>query len=295
MAWTTQDLLTTVLNRQMFPTASTGSLSSAALLEFATEELYISILPMIMSVREKYYETYFDTTLTSSTTSIAIPARSVGGKVSGVQFLLGMDVWRLLEIDPSEIGSTQGASYPSNYYFQNNSVVLYPPPLSPSGSVRVRYMQRPNRLAQTTDCAQITSFDANAGTATCNSVPTTWTTANTCDFIPQTASRATPYGLDSVITNIASNVITFTSLPSATAIGDWIALSEYTPIPEIPFEFQVILAQATACKGLEAINDQTALPAASAKLAMYIENATKMLTPRDEYGSKKVVSGWRNF
>ncbi len=233
----------------MFPDASSGSLSSTSLLSFATEELFITLVPMILSVREKYYETYLDTVYTSATTSIALPARSVGGTLSAVQYLANTAVRPLNPIDPASIANTQGAGSPSHYYFQNNAIVLYPPPAAnASGTVRMRYFQRPSRLEQTSNCAQITAIDLLGVTVTVTAAPSTWTVGTTVDFVPQTASQATPYALDKAITNVATNVITFATLPTGVAVGDWLALAEYTPIPEVPFEFQTVLAQATACK-----------------------------------------------
>jgi hypothetical protein len=297
MSWTTDDLVTAIKNSQMFPDASSGSLSPAAMLQYATEELYITILPMMMGIREKYYEKYLDTLYSTSTPYLNIPSRSVGGTLSVVQYLVGIDVRPLEPIDPGSIATTSPTSEPTNFYFENNNIVFYPPPNTSNGTVRMRYFQRPSRLEQITNCAQITAFDPLTGVATCTPV-STWTAANTFDFIPKTASQATPYNLDSAISAISATTITFTltAAPAALVnVGDWIALAEYTPIPEIPFELQPVLMQATCCRGLAALNDQTALQSAKAILKEYMDAATKILTPRDQGGNKKVVSNWRRF
>ncbi len=57
----------------------------------------------------------------------------------------------------------------------------------------------------------------------------------------------------------------------------------------------MILAQATACKALEAIKDMPGLQAAAEKLAQYQKAAVNLMTPRDQNGPKKVLSGWRRF
>jgi hypothetical protein len=297
MAWTTSDLLTAIKNSQMFPDASSNSLSSDSLLQFATEELYITVLPMIQGIREKYYEKYLDTAYTTATTYLNIPSRSVGQTLSVVQYLVGTDVRPLEPIDPGTIATTQATNEPTNFYFENNTIVFYPPPNSSNGTVRMRYFQRPNRLAQTSACAQITAFNSGTGVATCTPV-STWTTSNIFDFIPQTASKATPYNLDSVISAVSATTMTFTLTAAQAAlvtVGDWISLAEYTPVPEIPFELQAILMQATCCRGLASLNDQTALGSAKAILKEYMDAATKLLTPRDMGGNKRVVSNWRRF
>lgn len=297
MAWTTADLLTAIKNSQMFPDASNNSLSSASLLQFATEELYITVLPMIQGLREKYYEKYLDTAYTTSTPSMNIPSRSVGQTLSVVQFIVGTYIKCLEPIDPGAIASTNPTNEPANFYFENNTIVFYPPPVASNGTVRMRYFQRPNRLEQTSNCAQITAWNSGTGVVTCTPV-STWTTSQTFDFIPQTASQATPYGIGSTPSAISGTTMTF-SLSTADAakvtVGDWIALAEYTPIPEIPFELQPVLMQATCCRGLAALNDQTALASAKSILAEYMTAATKLLTPRDVGGNKRVVSNWRRF
>lgn len=293
MAWTTQDLLTSIKNRAMIPDASSGSFGPATLLSFATEELLLTIVGMILGVREKYYETYADTAVQAGVALIPIPARAVGGVVSVVQYLYNGAVRTLEPIEPSTVNTTVTAPYPSNFYFQNNSVVLYPTPSAAQGTIRLRYFQRPNRLEQTVNCAQITAI--GTGTVTCASVPSAWVTGNQVDFVPQTASQATPYGLSSALTGVSGTTLSFAALPAAAAVGDWIALAEMTPIPEIPFEFQVVLAQSTAVKALEAQGDQVGLAAAAAKLEKYVQAATLVITPRAQQAQKKVVSGWRRF
>ena len=297
MAWTTADLLTAVKNRQMIPDASTGSLSSAALLQYATEELYITLVPIMLGIREKYYETYLDTPYTTATTSIPIPSRSIGSTLSCVQFINGFFVRNLEPIDTSAIATTETAIDPSHFYFQNNSIIPYPPPTSSHGTLRMRYFQRPSRLEQTVNCAQITIFDPVGMVATCVPPPS-WTTSSIVDFIPQTASQCTPYNLNTAVSNTSSTTLTLTLTAAQAAlvsVGDWIALSEYSPIPEIPFELQPVLTQATCCRALVALNDQTALVSGKAELAEYVDKAVKILTPRDQQGNKKVVSNWRRF
>ncbi len=297
MAWTTTDLLDTIKNRQMLPDASSGSLSPAVLLQFATEELQLKLATIILGAREKYYETYQDTSVTTSVTSVPIVARAIGNVISSVQYINYPYIRPLEPIDPVQANSLYPVAAPTNFYFENNSIVIYPPPASNSWTLRQRYFQRPSRLELTSNCAQITAFNSGTGVATCTPV-STWTTSNIFDFIPQTASQATPYNLDTVLTGISATTMTFTLTAAQAAlvsVGDWIALAEYTPIPEIPFEFSVVLAQATACKALEAINDQTGLANAKVALSEYMEFATKLITPRDQQGKKKVVSGWRSF
>lgn len=296
MAWTTTDLLTSIRDRQMLPSASTGSLNPSALLQYATDELWITLLPIIMGVRERYYETYVDTAYTDSTPTMPIPDRAIGGVISAVQYLNEQSITALNPMAPTVAWTTQPTSQPSNFWFENNSIVFYPPPVGTYGTIRQRYFQRPSALALTIDCARITAFDPLTGEATCTP-PASWTTSDTFDFVPQTASKATPFALDSVASSITPTTMTFSALSQDDAnrirVGDWIALSGYTPIPEIPLEFQAVLAQAACVRALSAIGDKNNLPDAKADLDKYIGSVVKTLTPRDQLGQKKVISQWR--
>lgn len=304
MLWTTSDLVTSVKNRAMIPDASAGSFSSATLLNFATEELLLTLVGIILSCREKYYETSVDTAVQAAVAAIPIPTRAIGNTVSAVMYVYQQAIRQLQPIDPSTVNTLVPAAYPTNYYFQNNQVVLYPVPSSSQGTIRLRYFQRPNRLEQTSNCAQITSFDPVGMTATCaGGVPSTWSSGTLLDWIPGNAAQATPYGLGFAVTGVSGNVISFAALPVANAAilapgptnGDWLAITEFTPIPEIPFEFQVVLAQMTAVKALEAQNDQVGLQVAMAKLDQYMQSAIKMIAPRDQQSQKKIISPWRRF
>lgn len=298
--WTTADLLASVTARANFPDATKGSLSPASLLNFATEELHLTLVPMILACREKYYETYQDFPIVNGVATYAIPTRAIGGVLSAVQYVYGQTVVNLTPLDPSQVITTTTSATPRGFYYENNNVHLDPTPSGTGGTLRMRYFQRPSRLEQTINCAQITAVDPVGMTVTCSSVPSTWGNASVVDFVPSYIPY-TPYGLNTAVTGIASGVVSFVALPKdangnlLVKVGDWLALAEYTPIPEVPFEFQPYLAQATVCKGLEATGDSQGLANATAKLDVYRKSAVSLITPRDQSGPKKIVSRWGRF
>ncbi len=294
MSYTTTDLVATIRTRAMLPDASTGSLGTASLLIMATEELHITLVPLILSAREHYYETYSDSVIAGDQNAYPLPVRAVGGVLSAVQYIAGTNVYTLPMIDPSQITTTNTSSTPSAYYIENNSLILFPTPATTTGTLRVRYFQRPSRLEQTINCAQIASIDALANTVTVASVPSTWTTGTIIDFVQQITPHR-PYAIDQSITGVAGTTISFTSLPSGLIVGDWLALAEYTPIPEVPFEFLPVLAQMTVVKALEATSDHEGMQAAQAKLDAYMRAALMLMTPRNQSGVKKVMSNWRSW
>ncbi len=299
--YTTADLLTAVKLGCMLPDASSGSFSSAALLSYATMELQGPIMTLIMEAREKYYMTSVDYTVTANQQFYSIPERAAGGIIAQAQYLWGNQINELPAIDPREIYSSSTGT-PRAVMFQNNYLVLYPIPTQTTGTLRLYYFQRPSTLEQTLNCAQITSI--GSGVVTCSSVPTSWTTGTQLDWIPATLPY-TPYGLNTVVGGVSGNDITLT-IPTAgqtsvatptpaPAVGDWLALAEYTPIPELLRELFVVLVQGTICRVLEAAGDQEKLAQAQQKLASYAEAAKRAIQPRDQGSNKKIVSGWRNY
>ena len=299
-AYTTTDLIKSVRVRGMFPDSSQGTLSADNILLIANEELRLSIVPMILSAREKYYETYVDYNLTANQAMYAIPERAVGGLASMVQFIVNQNIITLNPFDPNAAATTVSGMYPKGFYFENDHIVIYPTPSSTQGVVRVRYYQRPSILEQTINCAQITTVDQPNGTVTVSSYPSTWASGMKVDFVNNNTPHS-PYGVDTEIVQIsAGNVFSFGTLPlnreGALAVKkyDWLALANYTPLPEIMSEFFPLLAQATVVKLLEALGDP-GLDKARSKLAEDGSNALKLITPRDQWGLKKVKSDWRNW
>jgi hypothetical protein len=292
--YTTSDLLASIKTRGMLPDASTGSLSPANLLIMATDELHNVIVPMILAAREKYYETYKDTLVTANIAKYAIPGRAIGGILSALQYMYGINIINLNPMDASTATATTNALSPRGFWFENNNVILYPPPSSSNYTIRMRYYQRPSALALTSDCGQITGFDTGAKTVTVSAIPSTWTTGTILDFVPA-AYPYTPYSMDNAVLSVVGTTIAFTALPTDLVIGDWVAIAETTPIPELPNEFFPVLAQATVCKALEALGDQAGLMASKTNLSERVSNALRLITPRDQSGPKKVVSNWRNW
>lgn len=292
--YTTADFLTSVRMRGSIPTSTSSSNvnNTTNLLAMGTEELHIKLLPLIMSVREEFYVTSKDYTITASQATYALPSRASGMVVRDIQIVDGSSIYSLRPIDPDLISTTSTGSV-EGYYFQHNNIVLYPTPGSTSGTLRVRYFARPSRLAATSACAQITAIDTGTFTATVAAVPSSWSTSTPVDFIKASAPYHNP-AVDQSPASTTSTTLVFTSLPSDLAVGDWVALAEYSPIPQIPHEFQPLLAQMTVVKALEAVGDREGAKAAKTDLDLIQANAIQLITPRSHSDPRKVVGrNWR--
>lgn len=292
--YTTTDFLSSVRMRGSIPTStSTANVNNTTnLLALGTEELHIKLLPLLMSVREEFYVTTKDYTITGSQAAYILPPRASGMVVRDVQIIEGSSIYSLRPVDPDFI-TTTGTGSVEGYYFQHNNLILYPTPATTSGTLRVRYFSRPSRLAATSACAQISSIDTGTFTITVNAVPSSWVSGTILDFVKSAAPYYNP-AVDQTVVSVTSTTITFSSLPSDLVVNDWVALAEYTPVPQIPHEFQPLLAQMTVVKALEAVGDREGAKAAKTDLDLIQANAIQLVTPRSHSDPRKVISrNWR--
>jgi len=293
--YTTTDFLNSVRQRGSLPTTTnTNNVNSTTnLLNLATEELHIKLVPMLLSVREEFYVATKSYSITAAQANYSLPANAVGMIVRDIQIITGSEVKSLSPVD-SEFITTTAAGDPIGFYLEHNNIVLYPTPVSTAGTLRVRYFQRPNRLATTAECAQISSINTATSTITVSSIPSTWATGVILDFI----GASVPYRTidnEYTTTSVSSTTIVFSALPLSLAVGDWLAPTGYSPIPQIPFEFQPLLAQMTVVKALESLGDSNGVKQASENLKMIEAAAIQLISPRVQGEAKRVVrrTWWR--
>jgi hypothetical protein len=297
-SYTTSDFLSSVRMRGSIPTTSNSNNVNNAtnLLAMATEELHIKLLPLIMSVREEFYVANKDYTVTANQANYAIPSRASGMVLRDVLWVESGAISAMQPVDPETITSTSTGE-PEGYYLEHNNVVLYPTPSSTSGTLRLRYFMRPSRLAATTACAQVSAIDTGTNIVTVSSIPSSWGTGTIIDFIDADAPYAC-HSIDQTISSVSGTDISFSDLPDNLAVGDWIALAEYSPIPQIPHEFQPVLSQMTVVKALEALGDRDGAAVANKVLndpqTGMIVSCLKLITPRVQGTPKKVIGRtWR--
>lgn len=293
-SYTTTEFLNSVRQRGSIPTTTnTNNVNSTSnLLALATEELHIGLLPLIMSVRAEFYVATKTYAITQDLAEYAVPPRASGMILRDVQIVAGTEIKSLTEIQSEDARST-ATGIPESYYFEHQNVVLYPTPSATVNTLKLKYYVRPGRLAATSDCAQITAINTGTNTVTVSTAPSTWIVTTSLDMVAQ----KTPHqfrAMESAVTAIAGSDFTFASLPTGLAIGDWLAPAEYSPIPQVPFEFQPVLAQMTTVKALEAIGDGEGLARALKDLDKIQKNALQLVTPRNHGEPKRVMpTRWR--
>lgn len=286
--YTTVDLLNSIRRRGSIPTTTNSNNvnSTSNLLELATEEFHNTLLPIIMSTREEWYVWDDSQAITANQSDYRINPRAAG--LVQRDLLIKEGSWQnSISPIPREDVSYTGTGQPESYYLEHNNVVLYPTPATTIGTLVMPIYLRPSELVETTACAQISAIDTDTGVVTVSSIPSAWTNADSFDLI-RNSYPFEPHAINQTATTVSGTDVTFSSLPTNLAVGDWITLADETCLPQLPREFQSVLAQLVVVRALEAIGDREGSKQAYANSQGMLENALKLITPR-VHGERKVV------
>lgn len=293
--FTTTSLLASLKRRGMLP-SSADTLSTSDFLALATEEMRAYCLPLLVSVDEEYGVATYDVSVTSGTASYLIPPRASGDAARVVEFAQSGGTFHPLSrcspVDAGEYGTSGGVQA---FYFADDYVTLVPSP-SAAGTLRIKYIRRPNALVATSAVAAVAAINTSTRTITlASSVPANFTTTVQYDFIRSKPGFPT-LAIDMAASSVSALSMTFTTaLPSDLAVGDYVSLAGESAVPQLPVEMHPLLAQRTKFACLEALGD----PKASAALAT-CERMKKeilpLLTPRAKGNSRPIVNrfgpGW---
>lgn len=290
--YTTANLLTEIKQRAATP-ANQITYSDTDFLRLAYNELLGYIVPIFFQIREEFLVREKDYTLTSSTTDVSIPTRAMGGSLRDVLFVDSAgNTHSVALLDPEQRERIDNSYYQDfMVYFVWDKIKLVGN-ISP-GTLRVPYYIRPGEFVETTDAGKITAINTSTGELTLDSVPTDFTTSLEYDLI--SAQGTYPFhSIDLTASAVGASSITFTAadLPSDLAVNDYVAVAGESPLPQIPREFQPLLAQRVLVKVLESQGDYAALERAENDLKQYKEDLMRIVSPRLQGEPKKIVTGF---
>jgi hypothetical protein len=283
MAYTTTDLIAAVKSIASIP-SSQNLFTTADFLRFANRAMRKKIIPLVMSTREEYWVASTDYAITADQANYAIPARAIGGKLRDIQWVDGSAMESLPRLEPENVSSTDIGR--EGFYLEANNVVLSPTPSETDGTLRVKHFRRPNELVATTACAAIESINTATNQVVVSSVPSTFTNGLEVDFVKSEPGYEW-HAIDQVITGISGTTITFASLPSNLAEGDYVCVAGQSPVPQIPEDLIPILEDEVAEMCMKAQGKNT--KAFREELEMDKQESLKMLTPRVDGEPKKIV------
>lgn len=287
--YTTDSLLPTLRLLPLMPSVQ-ALFSPADLVTIMDFEMSSKILPMIDQEAEEYFIVPADLTYDQAVRIYSIPVRATADKLRSVSFVdSNNNEIRIPRLRPEDIMSNVNATglaiNPAlwGFYLQNDKIVLYLGSFAGSSQaykfLRLRFVRMPNTLVQEAACGQITAIVGNV--VTVGNVPTTFTTGVTYDIISNSPQMFISNGDDLTVTTIVGTNITFTALPTAVQVGDWVCLAMQSPIPQIPFKpgFQLLL-QLSAAKCLEIHGDMQGFNVAMSQAADMKTLFISVITPR---------------
>ena len=296
--WLNSDLLTSV-KRRAFSPSNQATLTDEDILELATEELHSYVVPLINGVREGYFEYYQDYSVSATDYEIRIPDRAVGGRINYIAFRTNNRDVVIPRIDPLDTYRENDALFINSltdtnpgYYIRNHTIILRGQ--LNAQTVRVYYFARPGDLVEMTDTRQITAVTTTD--ITLSSSLGTLTTGVLFDVI-RNAPGFVPLGFDQTATVVGAT-LTFTP-PDGVEVGDWVALANQSPIPQIPYELHPLLRERTVAAVLQALgfkqDAQLAFAAAGAMEAKSIAMIT-LRADRQQPALRpnRLFRSWRN-
>lgn len=287
MAITTTLLLDAIKRGVTIP-SNQVRFTDADFLKFADEETEALLLPILTSLRQEYLVKSSSQACTSGTAKYKIPYRAVGRTLRDLKLARTSDltyVKTLAYISPEDANAytTATSGEPFGFTVEGDSVKLLPTPNSTDLSIVFYYLLKPSYLVPVADAGVISAVDTVTGVITISSAITGFTTGASMDIVDY-KSGCSVKAEDIVNTNVAGTSITFTAadLPDDIAVGDYLTLSNQTPVVQLPDEFHQCLSQAVICRVLEALGDSEMYAIAVSRLDKKIEAAQQLLTPRVE-------------
>lgn len=288
--WT--QLMDDIKVKGMIPT-SQNTFTEERLLSITNNVLLAKLLPQILKARESYYSYDIDTAI-NSTGVYDIHTRAVGGKLDNVALIDGVrrkDLALYLEDEITNLGQPPDGK--AGFFIKRNQFTILPTDGSGYSSVRQTIFLRPARIVANSSGAQVTAFNPATKVVTFSEVPSGWTTASVLDIVqgqPHFDTLAINQTISAITTGSGGTITFVSDLPDRIAIGDWVSLFGESPVPQVPAEFNSLLAQYAANECLKNGSDPKALETGIADAKELLDSLMGVITPRVEREGKVLVN-----
>lgn len=290
MAYTTLNLLDNIDRRAFSPT-NQNTFTQAERLSLVTEEMESNVFPAIFNLFSEFYVTRTTITPVNDQEFYQIPARAVNGQLRELKLVNSNNNYRDLPlIDIENLAYTAAKGVPEAFYFKNNRIGLYPTPNNITETIAVDYFTHPGASVLPSEAAIITSINTSTNVVSFSSIPSTFTTGTTFDFIRGTGEHEY-IGTSYTSTLVSGTDVTFSSLPQDVAVGDYLALEGESPLVQCPTTFRNVLAQYVAARILMD-SGQSGGENAYSKAEKMKAEAISLLSPRAVGAMKTISRNW---
>jgi len=283
---------------------SQNTLQPVDIIAFLDQEMRTTIVPLVLAAQEEFWVTNYDQPVLQGVFNYTIPKRAAFATWRDVVFVdANNNEINMSMLSPEYLKLTYPAGgnpplYVFGFILQNDQIILYPNTAGTPTQYRLRMKvkRRPNNLTEVVNCAQVTAINTGTNVVSVNAVPSTWTTSDTFDIIPN-SPQFTSLQDDQVILAIAANTITFSSLPTnpqtgafTMQVGDWICPSQMSCIPQVPYDMFPLLVQRGIIRVLEALGDTQNLQVAERRYQDMAVDFARTVSPRIDGTPKKIVN-----
>lgn len=285
----TTKLISNIKRRVTMP-ANQRLMDDDDILEICDTVIMEKMIPEIISLRQNYFVTTSDISLTEGVDSYPIPYRAMGRTLRDlkVKFTDGSKSdLSLLDVEDEHLHGT-GNTIPSSFYFKGDKIVLVPPPCA-GLSLEVWWEMPPSRLIKETNAAKVASVVNDSVTVV--SLPSDITSSVDVDIIDGKPGFCT-YAYDMAISSISGNTINFNpgALDNITVSGgDYITLVETSPLVQLPRECAPFLETLAARRVLQAIGDFEGLKMLSPDEEDDLKQMRRLLEPRIRGEATKII------
>jgi hypothetical protein len=271
---------------------------------FLDQEMRTTIIPLVLAAQEEFWVTNYDQPVLQGVFNYTIPKRAAFATWRDVVFVdNNNNEINMSMLSPEYLKLTYPAGgnpplYVFGFILQNDQIILYP---NTAGTpvqyrLRMKIKRRPNNLTSVLNCAQVTAINTGTNVVTVNAVPTTWTTADTFDIIPN-SPQFTSLKDDQTITALTTTTLTFSSLPTnpqtgafTMKVGDWVCPSQMSCIAQVPYDMFPLLTQRGIVRVLEGLGDTQNLQVAERRYADMAADFARTVSPRIDGTPKKIVN-----
>ena len=271
-----------------------GRYSDDDILDLATEEQCITVVPIITSLRSEFFVVKEQQTVLASNNELVIPVRAVGRTLRSVKYNTNGTVVPMarIQIENEHYYSSMGEGSPAGFYVEGDRLVVIPTPVA-NATFDIWYEKKPSILTKTTSTAIIQSIVKTNGVdidgVVVNKVSSGIVANVICDITKATAGY-TITNQDVEVQNVAGLTITFKTFVTNVNIGDSVSLANYTSIVQLPEEATLVLVHSTALRILEGLGIPEQSNIAEKILLSKIKHLQEAVTPRVEGNRQKVLN-----
>ncbi len=291
----TDKLIRSIKRRAMIPEDQV-TFDTEDFLEMINEEIQTNALSHLLTVHEEYLVYFVDVPFEEGKQSYEIPARSVGNKLRDLHFVdsngdIIREASRVSLEELMDYKYNNDSNYTGQFYIQNNKVVIIGAAPQSLSSLRMYFYLSPSEMVEEKETGSITSIDRVNGIVTVDNFPSRFSTNSLFDFVSsRNPNNVISFDITAVSTDSVTKSATFalTDISEDLKVGDYLCVSEETPVAQLPSELHSVLAQRVSIVCLESLNDTEGLTNAQRKLMEKEKASWDLVDNRVEGANQKI-------